>query len=68
MLNLDKVILENYNKKGVIVSDVEVRLASDRFIGFIDLLSKIKRRRDAELSQKSQSTTNFIESDILEEV
>ena len=40
MTNLDKVILENYNKNGLIISDTDVKLASDRLIGFVDLLTK----------------------------
>jgi hypothetical protein len=66
MTNLDKVILENYNKKGLIISDTDVKLASDRLIGFVDLLTKIKQRRDEEL--KASQSYNSTENSIFEEI
>jgi hypothetical protein len=66
MTNLDKVILENYNKKGLIISDTDVKLASDRLIGFVDLLTKIKQRRDEEL--KASQSHNSTENSIFEEI
>jgi hypothetical protein len=66
MTNLDKVILENYNKKSLIISDTDVKLASDRLIGFVDLLTKIKQRRDEEL--KASQPHNSTENSIFEEI
>ena len=66
MTNLDKVILENYNKKGLIISDIDVKLASDRLIDFVDLLTKIKQRRDEEL--KASQPRNSTENSIFEEI
>ncbi len=69
MKNLNNVISESYNKKDVSVSEAEIRLASDGFIGFVDLLTKIRNRRDEELSKKSKSNeSNFVKNDILEEI
>lgn len=74
-MTLEKVISTKYSERDIHVSETEIRLAADRFVGFVDLLTKIKKRRDAELAANTAQAipdqdTSFhnAHSDILEEI
>lgn len=67
MCKLTQIIKDGYKGN---ITDGEARLASDRLVGFFNLLSKVAERRDRakQETEKATQTKEQVNNDVLYEV